>query len=186
MRVAFGGSFNPPTIAHRKIIEILSKKYDEVIIVPNGSSYERKKLDNFFDRVQMLKIMTNDLSNVVISEIEHSRNFLGTFQTLRELKHPYFVCGDDCLLDFKTWIQADLLLSENKFIILTRNKTVEDIKTIIKNDDFLSKFENQFEILVINYPDVSSSIFRTNFDKNIVTEEVYEYITKNNIYKEDL
>ena len=37
MKVVFGGSFNPPTIAHEKIIELLSKRYDEVIIVPNGS-----------------------------------------------------------------------------------------------------------------------------------------------------
>ena len=44
MKVVFGGSFNPPTIAHEKIIELLYKRYDEVIIVPNGRKYIKKEL----------------------------------------------------------------------------------------------------------------------------------------------
>ena len=37
--VLFGGSFNPPTIAHYEIIKYLNDHYDEVLILPNGDSY---------------------------------------------------------------------------------------------------------------------------------------------------
>ena len=185
MRVVFGGSFNPPTIAHREIIKELSSMFEEVIIVPNGNNYNRKELDHYNHRLNMIKIMTNDLSNVIISNIEHTRKFIGTYQTLRDLNHPVFAFGDDWLSDLEGWINSTVLLEENNFIVITRDKSVSEIYSIIENDSFLNKYKDRFNVIKIDFPNVSSSIFRTKFDKNIVTEEVYDYILKNNIYKEE-
>lgn len=186
MRVVFGGSFNPPTIAHKEIIKKLSSMYDEVIIVPNGANYDRKSLDIYEHRINMIKILTNDFSNVTISDIEQTREFVGTYQTLRDLNHPVFAFGDDWIESFKGWKNSQVLLEENNFIVFTRDKTVDEIKEIIQNDSFLKDYKDKFEVIKIDFPDVSSSIFRKNLDKNIVTEEIYDYIIKNNIYKEEL
>ena len=186
MRVVFGGSFNPPTIAHKEIIKKLSSMYDEVIIVPNGANYDRKELNHYDHRINMIKILINDFPNVIVSDIEQTREFIGTYQTLRDLNHPVFAFGDDWIESFKGWKNSKVLLEENNFIVFTRDKNVEEIKQIIQNDSFLKEFKDKFEVIKIDFPNVSSSIFRKNFDKNIVTKEIYEYIMKNNIYKEAL
>ena len=56
----FGGSFNPPHNAHKKIaLELIKKHYvDKVIFVPTGSKYEYKNnlLSNEI-RLTMLELM---------------------------------------------------------------------------------------------------------------------------------
>ena len=44
--LAFGGSFNPPTIAHQKLIEVLIKyEPSQIILIPNGDDYEFDNID---------------------------------------------------------------------------------------------------------------------------------------------
>lgn len=185
MRVLFGGSFNPPTIAHKKIIEALSEHFNEVIIVPNGDNYGRKQLDNYFHRKNMLKLMLNEFNNVIISDIEKNRTFVGTYQTLRDLGHPVFACGDDWIKTLHTWKNSDILLEENKFLIFTRELDKNEILRYISNDKNLSKYIDKFSILEIDFPNVSSNNFRTNHDYSVLTNEVINYIKENNLYTED-
>lgn len=186
MIVLFGGSFNPPTVAHRKIIEILSKKYESVIIVPNGNFYNRKSLVSFNHRKKMLELLTNDLNNIIISDIEQKRKFIGTFQTLRDLNHPVFACGDDCLKDFETWININELLEENKFLIFTRTMSKEQIINFLKNNLLLSQYIEKFSVIEIDYSNISSSNYKSNKNDLNLTKEVKEYIKKNNLYVEDM
>lgn len=185
MKVAFGGSFNPITTAHEKIIEVLSKNYDEVIIVPNGNKYIRKNLTNDKHRLNMLDIVAKKFSNVVVSDIEINREFKGTYQTLRDLDHPVFAIGDDCLYNFTTWMNFDILLKENEFVVFTREKTIDEIKNYIKSSQVLLPFSDKFKIIKIDFDNVSSSSFRKNLDFNFVSEEVEKYIKENNLYNKE-
>lgn len=183
MRIVFGGSFNPPTIAHYEIIKKLSSlDYEEVIIVPNGDRYKLKELVNFDHRYNMLEIMTREFENVTISRIEENSNFKGTIETLRNLNHPVFAMGDDSLITIKTWINYEVLISENNFLVFTRNKKISDLITYIKEDEILNKYINHFTFLELDFPNVSSSMFRKTNDQSLVTKGVYEYIIKNNLY----
>ena len=184
MKVVFGGSFNPPTIAHEKIIELLSKRYDEVVIVPNGRKYIRKELFSNKNRVEMLNLIAQKYHNVVVSPLELEREFKGTYYTLRELNHPVFACGDDCLFDFKTWMNAEKLLEENTFLIFTRNNNVEEIRKQICNDNFLSQYQDKFDIISINYPNISSNSYRKTLDQNYLSNDIKAYIDRNKLYKE--
>lgn len=184
MKVVFGGSFNPPTIAHEKIIETLAQRFDEVIIVPNGEKYRRKELFSNNDRINMLQIIANQYSNVTISTIELTREFEGTYKTLRELHHPVFACGDDCLYDFKTWLHASELLAENKFLVFTRNNHIEQIKKKIAEDAFLAAYQDKIELVHIDYPDISSKQYRNTLDDKYISKKILTYIEKNNLYKE--
>lgn len=182
-RVAFGGSFNPPTLAHYEIIKELSSLFDEVIIVPNGKKYLLKELSNLDLRVKMLEILTQEFDNVKISDIELSRQFMGSVQTLRDLNHPIFACGDDCLNDLHTWIEADELLKENKFLIFTRDYTVEKIKDKIKNDLFLSQYQDKFDVIKIDFSHVSSSNFREKLDYSMLHSNVADFIKHHKLYQ---
>lgn len=184
-RVLFGGSFNPPTIAHYEIIKYLALcgKFNEVLILPNGDSYTfgGKVLDNFKNRVEMLKIICQEFENVKILETENKESFKGTQVTLEILNHPYFVLGDDCLEKFHLWKNFEKLVSENKFIVINRNKSF-DVYNYLLNNEYLKDYLDNFEIININTPDVSSSDFRDNNNENVVSEEVLQYIKNNKLY----
>ena len=183
MNIVFGGSFNPPTIAHLEIIKALcSMDYDKVIIVPNGNKYNLKDMVSFDHREMMLKIMTKGLKNIEISKIEEHNNFKGTVETLRNLNHPVFAMGDDSLINIKSWINFIDLLEENCFLVFTRNHKIEDLITFVKEDEILKSYLNKFKFVKIDFPSVSSSLFRKTKDKSLVTNEVFEYITENNLY----
>lgn len=180
--VLFGGSFNPPTIAHYEIIKYLNDHYDEVLILPNGDSYTfaGKVLDSFKHRVNMLHIMVKDLDKVKILEIENSDEFKGTYHTLRVLNHPTFVLGADCLDKIHLWKHFEDLVKENNFIVFNRNNS--NIIELINNNTLLKPYINKFEIVDLQVSDVSSTDFRKTINKEIVSEEVYDYIKKNELY----
>ena len=184
-RVLFGGSFNPPTIAHYQIIEYLatSKKFDEVLILPNGDSYQFKDkiLNNFNHRVEMLKILCKKFDNVKILELENKETFTGTCDTLEFLNHPYFILGDDCLYSLHLWKNSKKLLAENHFIVVNRGIDKNYQEIILKNE-FLAPYFDHFEFIDIDTADVSSSAFRNNHQEDVVTKEVLDYIKVNKLY----
>lgn len=180
--VLFGGSFNPPTIAHYEIIKYLSKNYDEVLVLPNGDTYTfaGKVLDSFRHRVNMLNEMIKYLPNVKVLELENDKEFMGTYHTLRILKHPTFVLGADCIPKLHLWKHFDELMEENNFIVFNRGES--EIKNMLNDNIHLSKYLNKFEIVDLKVADVSSTEFRNTLNKDLVSEEVYDYIIKNELY----
>lgn len=184
MKVVFGGSFNPPTIAHQAIVVYLSKRFEEVILIPNADDYQKNNLVSYSHREKMVKLMTEDLKNVVVSDLENRRGFKGTVETLRELNHPYFACGEDCLEQFSLWIHPLDLLKENNFLIFTRQSSIKMIESKISNDPLLNPFRDHFNIVQIDFPNVSSSEFRRKYDQKIVNSKVFQYIVENKLYKE--
>lgn len=186
MKVVFGGSFNPPTLAHLAIIQYLSKNFDEVIIIPNANDYQKEELVDYQIRKEMVTLMIQDLSNVFISDLENDRGFKGTFQTLRDLNHPYFACGEDCIEQFSAWINAKTLLEENNFLIFTRKSSLEKMKEKIVSNSFLKPYLGHFRLVKIDFPAISSSEFRKTLDERMVCQEVYQYIKRNQLYKKEV
>lgn len=186
LRVCFGGSFNPPTKAHMAIIDYLSKRYQKVIIVPNGDQYNRKELIPFKERVAMLNLMLKGYNNVVISDYETNNDtFLGTVQMLRALNHPLFVIGADSLLTIKTWIKYEELIKENHFLVFPRAQI--NPTSILENDSFLRNYRNHFQIVKdFKELNMSSSDYRYYYSREILTEEVLKYIKDNNLYEVNL
>ena len=181
-KVLFGGSFNPPTIAHLKIIEYLSKHFDEVLLLPNGDQYsfDGKVLNSFNHRVNMLDLMCKNLKNVKILDLENSDEFMGTYHTLRLLNHPTFVLGADCLDKLHMWKHFDELITENTFILFNRNN--KNLKEEILSNIHLKNHLDKFNIINEEIPNVSSSEYRNTKNKEIITKEVYEYIRENELY----
>lgn len=182
-KVVFGGSFNPPTIAHEKIIEILSNLFDEVIVVPNGTDYIYKNNLNNDDRFKMLEIIANEYSNVTISDIELKRPFTGTVNTLRDLGHPVFACGDDCLKELHNWIDAPSLLAENEFLIFTRHETIPKLKKFLNEDSFLAPYQNKFNFQKLDFPMISSSEYRQTADRTLLSTKIEQYIHSHKLYE---
>lgn len=183
MNIVYGGSFNPPTIAHEAIICELKKIYrpENLIILPTGNSYNRKDLIDFKYRYEMLKLISND----IISDYENNnKNYKGTLNALNYFSNNYndlyFVMGADNLIQIKTWIRYEELLDKYHFIIITR----DDIDVLKFINDEIPGYKNRFSFIKLKY-DVSSSNIRKNIEdnKDMLNLKVYEYIKKNHLYE---
>ena len=89
MNICYGGSFNPPTIAHIKVVEKLKDMFNpqNLIIIPTGDSYHLKEMTSFYHRFNMLKLA---FPNDIILDIESLGNkYRGTLNTLNLLSKDY-------------------------------------------------------------------------------------------------
>lgn len=187
MHIVFGGSFNPPTIAHRHMIQKLQETFKEshVLILPVGDDYTKPELISIWHRINMLKLMTSDIKNVFISDIEAKRTWKGTLASLNELSKSYadlaFVIGSDNLQGLFEWIDYQTLLAKYPFIIMTRSGSLSK-----------ERAEHMFEHLPhhFTFVDFDEDISSTQVRQDITSAapylmpNVYEYIQDNHLYKE--
>jgi|SRR5690554_377800 len=186
MIIVYGGTFNPPTKAHEKIANLLIRKYNpqKFMFLPVGDNYTQKdKSTSFYHRKNMLELVFKE-PIFTVSSIENSETYKGTYWALNHIKDTYksdvyFVLGADNILNLDKWIESKRLVSEYKFIVLTRKGY--DALGLIKEKH--SKYLNNFYIIDFNV-DISSTEFRKNPKlTNYLNQEVLKYIKNNNLYE---
>lgn len=187
MNIIYGGSFNPPTIAHYEIAKYILNEFPNstLYFLPTNNSYAKNDLRDFNFRLKMLELVCDKLgSRAKVSNFEGKLDkYYGTYYTLSHFENPYFVMGADNLVTISSWINYPKLIEDYKFIILPRNNI--DIYSIFQSDDNLMKNRNNFIILnKFKELDLSSSTYRKTKDGSLLLEEVDEFIKKNNLYKE--
>ncbi len=113
MNVAvFGGSFNPPHLAHvlATTVVLTTHPVDLVLVVPTFQHPFAKSLAPFEDRVTMCELALGWLPRVAVSRVEETLG--GESRTLRTLEflhqeHPDWnlrlVMGADLLLEAPRW-----------------------------------------------------------------------------------
>lgn len=138
----FGGSFDPPHLAHFEIILWLSKIFGQVIVIPAYQNpLKTPTTIPLQTRLQWCKKMCENIDNVIISDIEARNNrvmfacelarhfyveyfgekLLSNKQKSQNFTPPlYFVIGEDCLADLYKWKNIDELSSLVDFVVLKR------------------------------------------------------------------
>ena len=189
MVVVFGGSFNPPTKAHKEIYHLVEQKvgFNHFIFLPVSNKYQKQNLIDDKYRVKMLELLISELPKAKLSLLEiEDPNYLGTYESLKRFSQDYpdeeiaFIVGSDNLVNFKRWINAKALVEEFKFIVINRNH--QNASDIIQKNPLLSQNADNFIILNGFKQSISSSAFRDSLDPYYVTENIYQYIMKNNLY----
>lgn len=188
----FGGSFNPPTIAHidlaKQILDNI-ENIEKIIFVPVSTKYNKQGLASDNDRFNMLEEVCKKLNNIEVSSIElDSPRQLFTIETLDILqeqnkeKQICFIIGTDNLKKLETWHKADELLEKYKVIVLKRDN--DDVGKIIKESIFLTKYKEAIINLEnINPINLSSSYIRERLEKSegissLVPREILEEVKK--------
>lgn len=192
--IVFGGSFNPPTYAHlyiaNKILEMFGNK---LIFAPVNEEYEKSGLMPINNRIEMLKIITENNSNIIISDIDKNTNgSLRTIDLLNEIKNQYpdneiaFIIGTDNLIDLPNWKNVYELLSKYFFIVIPRGDSNEE--TIIDSNPILKAYKEKF-IIVHNLDklDISATKIRNSINNKkevckYTSPKVIDYIYKNHLY----
>lgn len=199
--VVLGGSFNPPTKAHKIIMET-AKEYinaDKGIYLPSDISYlERSRKDKRPEevlsnkqRTYLLKKMFEDLDDYIVEEIEYHADpklrargmTLISLRKLRELypdSEIYWITGSDKLEIMSRWRTSNDLFSEFKFIIFEREG--DNVENIVKNNAFLRSFKENFTIIKLSedIETVSSTKVRQAIRTNNV-EEMKKHLVENTI-----
>jgi len=184
----YGGSFNPITYGHTDVVKnIITKNLvDEIWIMPCAKN-NKKNLVEGFHRLKMLELAISDFNNnnIKIFDYEIKNNLPNrTLNTIKLLKSDkeykdhkyYFIVGMDVANDISNWHNYQELINLIKFIVLPRNNQV-----II--DDWFLNSPKHIYLNDASIREVSSTLFRETFDRNVIHSSVLNYILVNNLYK---
>ncbi len=183
----FGGSFNPPHKMHKKIaLDLIKRGYvEKVVYVPTGNKYNKKDLIDAKERLKMLKIMTKDNNNLLVSDYELKNVLTYTYQTLDHFKriYPndeiYFICGTDNLQEIKTWRNYEYILDNYKLLVIKRNN--DNPKSIMS-----SLNTKNIIIININAKDLSSTNVRKSLKEvgysDDLDDEIMVYLRNRKLY----
>lgn len=186
MIIVYGGTFNPPTIAHQliasKVIEDF--KPEKFILLPVGENYPWKSFYvPFKKRFEMLKLAFKD-EIYEVSTLENKKVYKGTYYTLKRIEKTYknsvyFLLGADNLSYLEKWINYELLIKEFRFIVIKRKG--------FNLDEIMKKYhpyEENFNVIEMDL-DISSSLFREEPEKNkhFIPNDVLKYVKEHKLYE---
>ena len=201
--VVMGGSFNPPTIAHLRLMKAAIEAVDacQGIFVPTAHDYVSKKMkrqrcpqDTLSEeiRLEMLESFCKEDDRLKISRIQMDRTQRGyDYEMLVDLQeeHPddvlYFVTGSDKLYVLPRWHRIDELLAQFRVLVAQRGE--DDMEKIKEIRPYLAEHWGAFTVFPISdeISAVSSSAFRERLHNNdetareLVTWEVWEIMDRN-------
>lgn len=181
--VVLGGSFNPPTTAHQKIMEQAMKAANAKtgIFVPSSAAYVARKMskakaDNqvYPENERAAMLILHTYADTTVSMAEYGDDGRGhTYETLCKIQkdHPgskiWFIIGDDKLDIIPRWHNHEALLRRFFFVVLTRSGA--DVTEKIENHPVLRSYSNHFT--VCKSPDEISNISSTKCREMINRQE---------------
>ncbi len=131
MKVAFfGGSFNPPHVAHVLAVAyaLTTEEIDRVLVVPTFRHPFAKTLAPYEDRILMCRLAMGWMPNVEVSRVEEELAGDGkTLVTLEHLAsaHPDWkmrlLIGADLLIEAPRWYRFDAVCALAPPLVLGRH-----------------------------------------------------------------
>ena len=183
----FGTSADPPTVGHQTILHWLAQHYDRVIVWASDNPFKRHQTA-LEDRTEMLRLAIADLdlirNNISLHPELSDRRTLITVNKAREKwgENVEFtlVIGSDILSQITNWYRIQELLEQVTVLVVPR------LGYGIQERDLIALREagGRFAIATLNAPKVSSSTYRLQKDRSLVTPAVNDYIWQHNLYNE--
>lgn len=188
--VIFGGSFNPPGIHHRKIVEILSKEFDEVKVVPCGPRPDKRTTNEIepIHRAAMVDITFRDIAPNVEVDLFDLEN--ATFTRNQDLEEMYsgegevwhavgvdMVKGGKRSEIYTSWERGKELWENLRFAVIMRDG--HDIE----EDDLPPKHIKIDVGRSGSSFNIRAKHFNSESLEGLVTPEVYDYIERYSLYR---
>jgi len=173
-----GGSFNPPTIAHQRLLlgAVNALGADKGVFAPSSHTYVSIKMRRAKHpkevlseqiRLEMLQAMAADDPRLLVEDCEFYRVGKGyTYESMETIqqRHPdatlYFLAGGDKVSVISRWHRIREFLDQFQILLVKRDG--EDPETGMRENPFLLEHMERFRI--IPAPDgldgISSSLVR--------------------------
>lgn len=193
MTVLFGGSFDPPHIAHTEMAEAVANlnETEKLVIIPAFSApLKNGAKESYKHRFNMCELAFGFIKKAEISNIEEIINLknkteksytvdtIKTYIAQNNLKEkPYFLIGADSAEHLNEWKNAKELCLICNFLVFKRNGKI--------NTSVLDKLNANYKILDFLPKNYSSTKIRENIAFNDVSEKVKQYIMANSLYNID-
>ncbi len=183
--IVMGGSFNPPTIAHQRLLldAVSALGADQGIFIPSSNSYVKVKMRRANHpeetlpeqlRLRMLQAMAEDDSRLAVDDLEYHRKGKGyTYETMLSVqeKYPdatlYFLAGGDKIDIFPRWHRIREFLEHFHIIVVKRDG--ENPEAALEENEFLRLNRDKFHILDApeGIENISSSVIRDKLRENL-------------------
>lgn len=194
-----GGTFDPIHIGHTKLgIEAIKQfNLSEIWIIPafNPPHKTLKNVTSYEDRLNMIRLAIENLSQFKILEVEKMRGGKSyTSETLKEIVSLYpktrfsFIMGADSLYEIEDWHKPEEVMKFARLLVALRTYD-KAYKSLIEQVDYLKeKYNADIEIISYNKINISSNEIRSLVSQNkdysaLVEKQVKEYIESNKLYK---
>lgn len=187
----FGGSFNPPHVAHLIVAEVARDQFglDEVWWIPNATPPHKSsdELANVEHRVEMTRRAVSDNSGFRLCEIEIERAGVSyTVDTVRTLQeqHPDtgfgLIIGSDSLDHFAEWHEPDEIADRVPLVVYKRPGVIDTVPE--------PRFARHVRFVAAPVMEVSGTEIRSRCRagrsiRYLVPESVRTYIEQNGLYR---
>ena len=179
----FGGSFDPPHLGHKEIINHFIDQSDILIVCPSYKSPLKhdEPIASFLERKEMLEMMFPDNEKLSIIDYEIHNKIKYTIDTIKYLKCKYsnykihLIIGTDQFNKFHLWKDYEDILNLVNLQVVSRpgeqiidnNMSFNHTKLI--NVDASSSF-------------IRKNIFYTSEISGILDQRVLKYINYKGLY----
>lgn len=183
----FGGSFDPPTLAHQAVIEYLTATdwISEVWVMPSAQRPDKPEMSDATHRLAMAELIWSDIPSVRVNrtEIDALAAPTNTYKTWRYLKQHcpsatlWWVIGSDVVANIRQWAGGEQLYEQAQWIVLPRPGYL--VSELPPNGVYLDQFA---------YPRAISSTGVRQRVKNgtdtsqLVANDVATYILRERLY----
>lgn len=189
----FGGSFNPPHIAHLIVAEIARDQFDldEVWWIPNATPPHKSEIElaDVDHRVAMTRRVVSDNPGFRLCDIEVDRAGVSyTVETIRALqeRHPDIefglIIGSDSLDHFGEWYKPDEIARRVPLVVYKRPGVIEAVPE--------PRFANRVHFVSAPVMEVSGTEIRARCKagrsiRYLVPESVRSYIEQHRLYTDN-
>ena len=195
----FGGTFNPIHLGHIRLGQLVLDeiKLDKILYIPDNTPPHKSDINLACgeDRLNMINISLKDYDNMESSDIElHREGKSYTFETLLELKklYPndelYLITGADMFLTLDKWREPETIFKTANIIGVPRVKSDFEKMEEYAENVIKPMGAKVFMLSQTVFDTASSTYVRENIEdyqkiKDMITPEVYSYITEKGLYR---
>lgn len=189
----FGGTFNPPHLGHKNILETSIEKLnlDLVLVIPNNIPPHKEMPKNSpttKNRFEMCEIMCEEIEKTMVSSIEIKNGgtsyMVETLEKLRK-KYPFdeffLIIGTDSFDIFEKWYRFESIFKLSTLVVLERNHLNQNL---VQKENLAEKYNAKILLLESEIIEISSTEIRKDENLHLLQPKILEYIEKNNLYKE--
>lgn len=190
----FGGSFNPPHLAHLIMAERVREQFglDQVLWIPNRIPPHKLEagLVAPAHRLAMTRLAVEGNPAFTVSDVELRRDGVSyTLDTVRSLQEAmpeneyHLIIGEDSLRDFPTWHRPEEIVRRVPLIVYRRPGVVID-----SLPDYISARVRFAEapLIEISGTDIRARLRAGRSIRYLVTEPTRTYIEKHGLYLDGL
>lgn len=184
----FGGTFDPPHIAHLRIAEEAREQMqlDAVFFVPNKQPVHREPaVADAEDRYAMLILATADNPAFRVSRDELDRETPSySVETVKGFRNRYphselfFIVGADEVADLKSWKDIDALMDMCRFIAAPRGGNNEKMDALPSGVIAL-----KMDPLPMSATEIRRRVAGGQSVRYLVPDAVFQYIQNRGLYR---